>query len=740
MNFINANVLLWLPVIVPAMLLIYWWGTVRRRKLLFSILGKRADDPQHVSVNYPRRHIRFAMLCLSVIFLIFAAARPWWGMNIVPYEAKGRDLMVLFDVSKSMLAQDIKPSRLEHAKWLLRELISEPTGDRYGLVAFAGEAFLECPLTRDMSGFSQYLDELNTDSIPLPGTNLQRALGAALEAFKSAEGGHRAVILITDGEELEGDSSKVINQLKEKKIPLFIVGMGDPAVPALIPNGDGKSGFKRDPKGELVKTQLNEKLLRELRAAVPGSLYVRSTMTEPGIDVLKAKISSLTPEKLENSTGTRPVERFQYFIGGALALLLIWMALSERLVTAKLPAKLAVLFILLSASISNGSEQPEMLAPAADAKQERDEKIIAAPVPEIEEAPKDPIVLYNLGREAQIGGQEEVEKWYEQAINSKDSTPQVRQRAFHNLGVLKHEKAREAIKKADSMQEQNLSAAEKEYQNAGKLMEQAEEFYLKAVEDDGSVEANDFATNQQVLLNNRQTVDEVTKDIKEFKNIQPEAIKKLEASIEQLKKESSVSSKLSQDAIDKVKTSYEKVQRLNKLSKKLRQRKMEEKSSEAAKFVKDAMDAESPQKAQEFLAQALELLKQKEQDNQDKQNQDKQDQDKQDQDKQDQDKQDQDKQDQDKQDQDKQDQDKQNQDKQNQDKQDQDKQDQDQPLPEEDKKEQMGNGEKQQAPEIDPEQARRLLEQMARDERKLRDALKKQRQKEIRDIKIEKDW
>ncbi|UKI30942.1 MAG: VWA domain-containing protein [Lentisphaeria bacterium] len=123
-----------------------------------------------------------------MLFLVAAAARPFWDSQLVPYEPHGRDLMVLFDVSKSMRATDIAPSRLEHAKFLLRQLVEADPGDRFGLVAFAGTAYLACPLTSDQLAFNQYIDELSTDTVPLGGTNLELALNTAMTAFK---GGRR---------------------------------------------------------------------------------------------------------------------------------------------------------------------------------------------------------------------------------------------------------------------------------------------------------------------------------------------------------------------------------------------------------------------------------------------------------------------------------------------------------------------------------------------------------------------
>lgn len=720
MNFINSGVFWLLPLILAAMILIYWWSTVRRGRLLSLILGPRAKDPEHVRVNYARRNLRFFILCLAIVFLVIAAARPWWRMSIVPYEAKGRDLMVLFDVSQSMLAEDIKPSRLEHSKWLVRQLVAETAGNRYGLVAFAGEAFLECPLTRDMSSFVQYLDELSTNSIPLPGTNLQRALEVASRAFQSAEGDNRAIILITDGEELEGNSTNVINELKSRNIPLFIVGLGDPGTPALIPiyeNGVKTSSFKRDSKGELVKTTLNEPQMISLSQAIPGSIYIRSTTTSPGLDALNSKINALASKELDGGMRTRPIERFQYFIAGALALLALYMLLSERGIFAVRKSML-VLILSVAITLPLAAEETEEALPATPPPQENKEEPPAI---------TDPIMLYNQGRELQLEKKDGADQLYEKSINNAENKPVVRNRAFQNLGVFYHEKARSALVNANSEMAQNLDNADKTLANSQQLLTQAEEFYLRSMTENSSDEqaSTAFAINQQLMLRDRKITEELRSDIKEYKEQHQNAIKNLEEAV----------AAPTPTRPDKSAKARQSVKRLHELAEKLRQQQMTQDAGEAGEEIEKALKviSSNDQEAVKHLEKALEILKKKDENKQDQQNQDQDKKDQQDQDKKDQNKQDQDKKDQ----QDKQDQDKQDQNKQDQ--QDQDKKDQ-QDKQDQNKQDQQPQPQKPEERKIDPQQAKNLLEQMAKDEKNLRDALKEERLKNSKNIQVEKDW
>lgn len=155
----------------------------------------------------------------------------------------------------------------------------EKTGnDRFGIVAFAGRAFLACPLTSDKTTLEQYIDELGPSVIPIGGTNLELPVNIALDAFDAAAG-NRRILLMTDGDELSGNSAGAIAKLKERKIPLFILGLGDPRIAAPVPDEGG--GFKRTARGELATSRLNEEKLREF-AAETGGIYVRSTVTDPG--------------------------------------------------------------------------------------------------------------------------------------------------------------------------------------------------------------------------------------------------------------------------------------------------------------------------------------------------------------------------------------------------------------------------------------------------------------------------
>ncbi len=811
MNFLNSLILWFIPVAALAILLLTWRVRVRRSQLLKSLLGVRWNNPEHVLLSPARRSLRLWLFIAGVLLLMLAAARPYWGSQLVPYEARGRDVMVLFDVSKSMLSEDIQPSRIEHAKWVLRQLVNDSNGDRFGLVAFAGNAFLECPMTTDKTSFIQYVDELSTSTIPLGGTNLQLALETAVKAFDAAESSNRAIVLITDGDELSGDSTRVLDSLKNQKIPLFIIGLGDPANPAVIPikRGPGETpAFMRDDAGNLVKTKLNEPQLLKL-AKETGGIYVRSTVTDPGLDQIRQRIKDLIPKEQDKGIRTVPIERFYYPLLASLILLLIWFILSERENPATVSRKTLLLLLLPGLLIAASGVQAEdndatavtdAAQPAATLPSDSPD---GTPTVQEKKSSKDkPSVLpdavktYNEGHDLQLKKDENAAKLYEQAINLAEKNPAVRARAYQNLGVIEHNKARqEMMQSAEQVKGQNLDGALEKLSGAEKILDKAEEMYVKAMsiktvqpevkkfaEEQKTAEAGnaqleqnraEVAIDQQKLLFDREMIAELRKKIEELKKKQEEARKKAEeARKQQQQKNQSKQDQNKQDQNKQDQQDQQNKQDQNKQDQQDQQNKQDQNKQDnqqkqeqqqagknqkqnADQAMKDAQKAvdelkdqagKLAQKNTEKNAEAArkELDKAEQADKESKPKEaDKHmkealkylgDDDKNKNDKNDKNKNGgNDKDKQDQKDQDKKDQDKKDQ----QDKKNQDKQEpQDRKLNEQQAQAKAAQQEK----EIDPQQAKALLEVMAGKEKNLRDALKEQQQKMYGQIKVEKDW
>ena len=506
MRFLKPEILWHLLWILPAMLVLYFIAAHKTARTLRAFLGKNAENPDYVLLSKGRRVFRFVLLCLAVLCLVVAAARPSWGVQIQELNGQGRDLLFVFDVSRSMLAKDVQPSRLAHAKWLVKELVKLNPGDRFGLIAFAGKGFLECPLTTDRTSFELTLDELSTDSIPLGGTNIQEALAAALQAFKAAETTHRAVILVTDGDELEGNSGKAVDEIVARKIPLFIAGIGDPSQPSIIQVPDGRGGVKTltDANGNVVNSPLNEKQLGEL-AKRTGGIYVRSTAGDPGVAALEKRIRALAPHEYETVKTTKPIDRFGYPLAAAFVLLLLRFMVGERPARRKLAACMLFAFCL---AVSGAEEA----APAAEES-------------------------FNKGVEAhEKNDLKTASESYETALRTGVGQAEIRGRATQNLGVIAHAKARsELAASLQAVQGQNLDEAQKQVENSLKTLNQAEGMYLDSMRE--SAERNQLAKNQSILLADRKRAEELKKKIEELKKMQQQAQQQTQQAKDQQKKE-----------------------------------------------------------------------------------------------------------------------------------------------------------------------------------------------------------
>ncbi|MCF7853164.1 MAG: VWA domain-containing protein, partial [Candidatus Pacebacteria bacterium] len=329
MNFLNVNTAS--ATLFAVVALVVWitigYGRRRRARVLDRMCGPTMAERLTSTVHAGKRRWRLGIFLMAVGLLFVAAARPWWGKRLVPAPQRSRDIIIALDCSRSMLATDVAPSRLVHAKWVIRRLIERFPGDRFGLVAFSGDAFLECPLTQDRSTLFQFLDDIDSDTIGLGGTNLERALTVAQEAFGGAEGGNQAVILVTDGDELQGNAERSIKTYREQETAIHFIGIGDPAQGAVVKTENNE--FLRDKKGDLVTSRLDELRLRTLASRADGA-YVRSTAVHPRLEPITETLDKLVPERKDAMANMRPVERFQLPLALAVICLILRFFIGQR--------------------------------------------------------------------------------------------------------------------------------------------------------------------------------------------------------------------------------------------------------------------------------------------------------------------------------------------------------------------------------------------------------------------------
>ena len=527
MSFLSGIFLWNLLWIVPLILAAAIAGGVRRRSLLRKMFGTDERAAQFSDASRGKRIFRIILLSLVILLLAVAAARPSWGKQVMHDTTNGRDLLVLFDVSRSMLSDDVKPSRMDHAKWLVREIVKKNPGDRFGLVAFAGESFLICPLTVDRASFIQLVDDLDTDTIPIGGTNVQLALEEAVKAFKGAQGTHKAVILVTDGDELTGRGASVVGELADAQIPVFAVGVGDPANPAVIrvPGEDGQLRVLTDRDGNPVRSPLNEPQLTEL-ARRTGGIYVRSTAAYSGLDELETRIRMLDRKESEDAVSMfRPIERPAYPLAAALVLLAIFFCVSEtRPRTARNILALAAL-LLFAVPVETRAQtapsaaqipQAQMATAPVDAEAAQD-----APAPDPVKSPSE---LYNSGLEQQQveHDNEKARTFYERAIAASEKEPLVRASSYQNIGVISHLDARTSMQAAmEKLQAQDLDSAEKGVEETLSMLNRAEDLYRESMR--SSAGDASVIRNQQILLADRKQAEEVKKQIEELKKLMEQA-------------------------------------------------------------------------------------------------------------------------------------------------------------------------------------------------------------------------
>jgi Ca-activated chloride channel family protein len=340
---------LWL---LPLVAVLFWWSEHKRRAMIVRIVAPKLRAMLAGNASPARRWFRSGCVLGALGLLVVTMAGPRLGYDTLELPHRGRDVIIAMDVSRSMLAPDVAPTRLQRAKLLAEDLISELGADRIGLVAFAGSAFLQAPLTLDHGAVLAALDELDTSVIPKGGTNIAAAIRAAEEAFGKAEGFSRALIIISDGEELDADGVTAAKQAASLGVKIFTVGVGS-TEGSEIPLGPGD--FVRDPSGQVVQSRLDSARMTEIAEAA-GGFY--TPLDENAARLLAVDgVGKLAEADITTNSSRRPVERYQWPLGAAIGLLVLQALVGER---RRRPAGLAAALLILSAN--SGWSAPSGLA------------------------------------------------------------------------------------------------------------------------------------------------------------------------------------------------------------------------------------------------------------------------------------------------------------------------------------------------------------------------------------------
>ncbi len=474
MRFEHPQLLWLLLVIPPALAAFFWWSERVKQKLLTQFVEPRLLAQLTVGLSPTRRKWRYTLAILAVALLIVAIARPQRGFDLEEVQQNGLDIVVAVDTSKSMLATDIAPNRLARAKLAALELMQTAKADRLGLVAFAGDAFLSCPLTIDDTAFQQSVQALDVNSIPQGGTALAAAINTALETFKE-KGNHRALVLFTDGEDNDEGALEAAQNAAKEGLKIFTVGIGSAEGTLItVADANGNSDYVRDDKGQVVKSHLNEELLQQIATAT-GGFYLPLRGADTINTLYDRGLAPLPKSEGKEKLVRRYHEQFQWPLAAAMVLLVVEFLLPERRAPSRRRMKTGwkraetvlgaptavVIFIAGLISCSNA-----MASPAAALREYQSgnftnalaeyQKIAAVKTNDLR-------LVFNAGNAAYRATNFDLaQNLFQQVTLSPDL--KLQQQAFYNLGNVQFQVAKQA-KDLDGL-EQGFDAAAKIYERA----------------------------------------------------------------------------------------------------------------------------------------------------------------------------------------------------------------------------------------------------------------------------------
>lgn len=320
----------YLLLIIPLLTILFVYARIRRSRNL-----KQWGDEKLLSGLIPeysssRPVFRFIVWNLAFIMLVIAAANPQIGSKLVKVKQKGIDMMVCLDVSNSMLAQDAKPNRLENAKLAITKLVDQLKGDRIGIVVFAGKAYMQLPITSDYAAARMFISKINTDLVPTQGTAIAEAIRMAHESLTS-ETRSKAIIIITDGEDHEGNVMEEAEKAAADGIRIYTLGIGTPEgapIPIIGPDGS-VAGYRKDREGNTIMTRLDEITLQKI-ASTGNGIYIRSANTNQALRKIFEEIGKLEKTEFDTRLFSEYDNRFYYFLWIALALIIAELFISLR--------------------------------------------------------------------------------------------------------------------------------------------------------------------------------------------------------------------------------------------------------------------------------------------------------------------------------------------------------------------------------------------------------------------------
>lgn len=314
---------------MPVFFLLFYWMILQRKKRMQKMGDYHLIKQMMPQQPVQKLWVKFLVYNLVYSLIVIGLANPQIGSKLQNVERKGVDLMIALDVSNSMLAQDIKPNRLQKAKRAISKLVDNLQGDRIGIVVFAGRAYMQLPITSDYSAAKLFINTIDTDVVPTQGTSIGQAIDLSLEAFQDNEH-EKAIVVITDGEDHDDDPVAAAERAAEQGVYIYTIGIGMPeGAPIPIFSNGKQVGFKKDINGKTVVTKLDEITLQKVAAAGKG-IYTRANNTTAGLKDVFKRINKMEKQKYETKVFSDYEDRFQYFLGLALLILFLDIFLSDK--------------------------------------------------------------------------------------------------------------------------------------------------------------------------------------------------------------------------------------------------------------------------------------------------------------------------------------------------------------------------------------------------------------------------
>ncbi|PLX10341.1 MAG: hypothetical protein C0597_16905 [Marinilabiliales bacterium] len=321
---------LYLLLLLPVLVLLFVLGQYQKKKALIKFGDLSVIEQLMPFVSKSKPILKFIFLSMAVLSIIFALADPQFGSKLEKVKRKGAEIIIALDVSNSMLAEDIKPNRLERAKQAISKLIDNMDNDRIGLIVFAGDSYIQVPVTSDFSAAKMFLSSINTNIVSKQGTAIGSAIDLAMNSFTPETEMEKALIVITDGENHEDDAVKAAKLAKDKGITIHTIGMGSPqGAPIPLQKGFGQTVFQKDKDGNTVISKLDQKTLQEV-ATAGGGVFIRANNTQTGLNKLFERINKMEKKEMEEKIYTEFEHRFQYLLGIALFFILLDIFVLER--------------------------------------------------------------------------------------------------------------------------------------------------------------------------------------------------------------------------------------------------------------------------------------------------------------------------------------------------------------------------------------------------------------------------